>query len=768
MKALLIVRCLVLPLLAQNCRGFGVTLLVKNHGHHHLGHARSTVAPSWSSSNIQLNAKKMWKGPSAASFTFDDMQRLENRLSALEESASEYVMDFYEPHLSSFSISPGKVSNISITSTCYGVRAVLASENPVTAFRDIDIAKIVHELVHASWNEQDLYQVSLILVILVKSEQAKSSLINTMENEETLERISKLISIVLNARPKRRNNGQQVFSDYINYLCATVYSLLFDATSYDNNGRLCLCGLPSKATPEGVSVDLSIAVLRAAETSFDELCRQMAYRASAETMLFDPTRLAYSLLSYARSTQSLQGTAGRETTLGNGPDMAPPKMNRKIIKAALAAFFEEQQDDGLWERGQPIYKSFRRQGKNVGNAYVFAVDTIGSLLELLPAEDFRPHLASLQRMLEWIESNQSFEVNPDYCDPYSGQCFGKSIRGWISPHLSPQTGPQAWSTAQTATCIFRLKRVVQKLMHNDVLEEFNGISRSERGPQPAGWNRLLDSDLGGTSKDPRTIKSVLEERICIPFQDSISNPSVGAAYSTILFGSPGTAKTTISEAVAEKMGWDFVVIDTAAFLADGLTNVASRIRYIFNRLQSLRGCVILFDEIEEFCLDRESPNLSMESRMLTTAMLTAINDLRRTKQSVFFLATNRLRAFDAAIIRPGRFDIQLFVGTPNLESRVTLFKEALGARGVSEATQKKAVTSFREFLESVWSIDGDAIFMNYLEGKQFANSVATLVASGQSLKNEELQRILDQQATVMTCRGTVRDEYKAQMDLSRL
>ena len=39
--------------------------------------------------------------------------------------------------------------------------------------------------------------------------------------------------------------------------------------------------------------------------------------------------------------------------------------------------------------------------------------------------------------------------------------------------------------------------------------------------------------------------------------------------------------------------------------------------------------------------------------MLTTAMLTAINDLRRTKQSIFFIATNRLRAFDAAIIRPG-------------------------------------------------------------------------------------------------------------------
>ena len=121
-------------------------------------------------------------------------------------------------------------------------------------------------------------------------------------------------------------------------------------------------------------------------------------------------------------------------------------------------------------------------------------------------------------------------------------------------------------------------------MHNDVLEEFQGSAFSRDGIQPDAWDKLLDSDLGNPASEQdrpcRTLKSVLEERIVQPFAQSIDNPSYGAAYSAVLFGPPGTAKTSICEALAQRMGYDFVVIDTAAFLADGLTNVAARIQRV--------------------------------------------------------------------------------------------------------------------------------------------------------------------------------------------
>jgi SpoVK/Ycf46/Vps4 family AAA+-type ATPase len=228
-------------------------------------------------------------------------------------------------------------------------------------------------------------------------------------------------------------------------------------------------------------------------------------------------------------------------------------------------------------------------------------------------------------------------------------------------------------------------------------------------------------------------------------------------------------KTTICESLAQRCGYDFVVIDTTAFLADGLTNVASRIRYVFSRLMALQKCVILFDEIEEFALDREIVGLSMESRMLTTSMLTAINDLRRTKQSVFFVATNRLRAFDTAITRPGRFDMQLFVGTPNLEARVIQFqKQVATLSALSSAEKEIAIHTYRDYLDSVWS--ENAMFMNYLEGMQFASACAELVRKHpeRKLETESMASILAQQAAVMTVRGQVREEYLASMKMSRV
>jgi hypothetical protein len=763
------------------------------------------------------------RGVGGRYFSFEEKKSLESRLATLEREAPVLLSSFYEPRLRSFSVVPGSVGEISVTSTCFALQAIFATGDCSACFADvvnanmnasdaggvgasspppppppsssssssamIPIRDVVESLLRAEWREEDMFQVPLLLYTVLRVDRDRSFLGGAPMRSDgggaLRSRVRRLVAATIENRPRRRDGNSQPMSAYILHLTTRALSELVGSTPTaavpgrgdgDVDGDVGLGGLPTSALPDGAGSEALLAVARCAEAGYNELCRQLAFRAAGDGSSFDAVRLAYSLLAYVSASEAMAGEAGVQAAPGEGPAAGttarPP--NRRLITAALSAFFDCQRSDGMWDQGQPIYKSFRRTGRDVGNAYVFATDTVGSLLDALPAEDFRPHLDGLRRTLGWIEERRAVEIVPDYCDPVTGRCYGRPLRGWASPHMSgaQSSSPVAWSTAQVLTCIVRMRRVVQRLLHVDVLEELRGKSNGGV-PRLASWDRLLDTDLGDpASADRRTLKDVLDERMIRPFSDAIPTagtarvPKVGVAYSAILFGPPGTAKTTICESLAERMGWDFVVIDTSNFLEDGLTNVASRIRYLFDRLRSLTNCVILFDEIEEFCLDRETPGLGMESRLLTTSMLTQLNDLRRAKKSVFFLATNRLRAFDSAIIRPGRFDMQLFVGTPNLESRVVQLRGQLASLPVSQSAKDDAEGAFRSHLASVWG--DDAMFFNYLEGLQFASACADVVATGNPLAKEKMSSMLKAQAAVMTVRGAVREEYLASMGLSRL
>ncbi len=226
----------------------------------------------------------------------------------------------------------------------------------------------------------------------------------------------------------------------------------------------------------------------------------------------------------------------------------------------------------------------------------------------------------------------------------------------------------------------------------------------------------------------------------------------------------GTAKTTICTSVASFLGWSFVTIDTSSFLANGMENVASRMSYIFERLKALEKTIVLFDEIEEFCLDRENPALGMESRLLTTAMLTNLNELRRRQASIFIVATNRLRAFDAAVIRPGRFDLLLFVGTPNLAARSTRLQAQLDGTlmGPLDAARHHAVAV--AFMADHWR---EMRFLTFAEGEAFAKTTLDL-ALRDALTHDALDAALTGILRTATIQSQVKEEYLASESLSRV
>jgi hypothetical protein len=366
-----------------------------------------------------------------------------------------------------------------------------------------------------------------------------------------------MLSVVTKACPDPQNGSRQSYSAYIIYQVCKVLALLQESTSGESGHEGSLGGLPARAVPDDFLPLVQSALAQCAEVSFNDLCRMLAYRYAQDVDSFDVIRLAYSLLTYIKSTELLQASAHHHVVGGGGSaelvettptSQAIKPLNQRLVATALQVFFQEQNNNGLWRKGQPIYKNLRLKGRKFENAFVFSVNTLGSLLCTLPPETFRPYLAELERTLTWIESHQLLKVIPDYRDAATGECYGKPLQGWCAPHYSEDvTAPQAWPTAQVLKYNSWMRKTISQLMHDDVLAEFGGVAYSKKDSQQASssWARLFDCDLADPvdAKDPcRTLKSVLEERFVEPFASSIDNPSYGAAYSAILFGPPGTGK----------------------------------------------------------------------------------------------------------------------------------------------------------------------------------------------------------------------------------
>ncbi|HEX2192418.1 MAG TPA: AAA family ATPase, partial [Acidimicrobiales bacterium] len=151
------------------------------------------------------------------------------------------------------------------------------------------------------------------------------------------------------------------------------------------------------------------------------------------------------------------------------------------------------------------------------------------------------------------------------------------------------------------------------------------------------------------------------------------------ARSAILFGPPGTGKTTYVRKVAEYLGWPLVVLDPSDFAQEGLPLIATVATRVFSELLELEDTVILFDEMEPLMHSRADSAGSFEQKFLTTSLLPKLQELADRAACMFFVTTNHLETVDPAVQRPGRFDFRLQIMPPSYEEKLRMARECLGA-----------------------------------------------------------------------------------------
>ena len=171
-------------------------------------------------------------------------------------------------------------------------------------------------------------------------------------------------------------------------------------------------------------------------------------------------------------------------------------------------------------------------------------------------------------------------------------------------------------------------------------------------------------------------KELLDRRVVAPLAHGELADRLGLRppSAVLLFGPPGTGKTSFARAIASRLSWAFVELHPS-LLGQGVEG-ARALRDALTELGRVDRLVTFIDEADEIASDRtERP----DSQPLVNELLKAVPMFKSRPDRLVVMATNSIAAIDPALLRPGRFDLIIPVGAPDEAERAELAAEFLPA-----------------------------------------------------------------------------------------
>ena len=145
----------------------------------------------------------------------------------------------------------------------------------------------------------------------------------------------------------------------------------------------------------------------------------------------------------------------------------------------------------------------------------------------------------------------------------------------------------------------------------------------------------------------------------------------------LLVGPPGTGKTLLAKAIAGEANVPFFSLSGSDFVEMFVGVGASRVRDLFKQAKEKAPAIIFIDEIDAIGRARGrsvSMGANDERENTLNQLLTEMDGFGTNSGVILIAATNRADVLDRALMRPGRFDRQIFVDMPDLNERMAIFK----------------------------------------------------------------------------------------------
>ena len=184
--------------------------------------------------------------------------------------------------------------------------------------------------------------------------------------------------------------------------------------------------------------------------------------------------------------------------------------------------------------------------------------------------------------------------------------------------------------------------------------------------------KIKFDDVAGLEEEKGELKEIVE---FLKEPEKFTKMGARIPKGVLLYGKPGTGKTLIAKAIAGEADVPFISMSGSEFIEMFAGLGASRVRKLFDKARKLAPCIVFIDEIDAIGSRRTSNSgAESENNQTLNQLLVEMDGFGSEETIIVLAATNRPEMLDKALLRPGRFDRQITIPTPDLKGRLEILK----------------------------------------------------------------------------------------------